>query len=128
MMIYERKLKRVFDFEVPPIITVIFVIFMALLGIASIYSFAGGFASRSSCLKKPARIQKYFPAYKLGCYLGSTEGSQYYYEEKVIGDLIYVEPNKLKKIKVQSATYEQMRDAACALGLESKLCESKTDP
>jgi hypothetical protein len=45
---------------------------------------------RADCLRTPSRIQKAFPAYKLGCYLGGAAGAPYYYQNKgkeVLGEL-----------------------------------------
>jgi hypothetical protein len=34
-----------------------------------------------SCRKRPRNIERFFPAYKFGCWLGSRQGKAYYWSE-----------------------------------------------
>ena len=55
-------------------IKVLFIIFISLYSLGSFLAFIVGAAStKSHCHEPPVRIEKYFPAYKLGCYLFQVE-------------------------------------------------------
>ena len=34
-----------------------------------------------ACRKRPRNIERFFPAYKLGCWMGSRQGKAYYWSE-----------------------------------------------
>ncbi len=38
--------------------------------------------STSKCLKNPVNLAMFVPTYKLGCWLGATQGEQWYYKKK----------------------------------------------
>jgi len=34
------------------------------------------------CMEKPRNAERFLPSYKLGCWLGATQGKQWYYKSK----------------------------------------------